>query len=83
MKLAPRLETASVVLANVAYAGLCLAALVVLFPGLRIYLQQLGAMALYRLQLAAYHAGQAPAPEWVRSLERADLPAEDAPGGPE
>ena len=83
MKVAPRLEAASVVLANVAYAALCLAALAMLFPGLRLQLQQLAQLAVYRLQLAAYRAGRAPAPAWVAQLERSDLPAEDQGGGPE
>lgn len=77
VKLAPRIEIASAVLANVAYAALCVAALAVLFPGLRVQLQQLGQLALYRVQLAAYQAGRAPAPAWIAELGRSDLPGED------
>lgn len=71
-----RLMVASRVLSDLAYVGLCLAAVMVFFPDFRIWLQGRAMQAAVRIQVAIQRTR---APAWTHSLSREDLPAEDLP----
>ena len=71
----------SEVLYNVAYAGLCAAVLLMVFPDARYQLQQLARQVVYELRLMRWRARTQPAPAWVPLLQRQHAPElPDEPG---
>jgi hypothetical protein len=70
-----RVETVTAAIANLAYAAVVLATVVMMFPALRLQLTVFGRVQLQHWRYGRWLAAHRP-PDWVRELRRDDLPAE-------